>query len=223
MKIFRELHVVAPSNQALSWSDLIGRVQAKLDLGWSRDIESEGNWARDYQTKPPFSFRCTKQGRREEARLYLGCSETRMHVFNVVPQSVQRLSIEQYNLIVAEFCERFVRPVAEPQGFRVELSADERQIDEVLPSGAARLLHQFSAAANKGTGSAHPYDKRRWFDFLIEAYKSGASLDSYTLRRWLIEEENWPDELATNLVEEYEFARSLLTQFDQKSANEPGN
>ncbi len=176
MKIFRELHVVAPSNQALSWSDLIGRVQAKLDLGWSRDIESEGNWARDYQTKPPFCFRCTKQGRREEARLYLGCSETRMHVFNVVPQSVQRL-----------------------------------------------LLHQFSAAANKGTGSAHPYDKRRWFDFLIEAYKSGASLDSYTLRRWLIEEENWPDELATNLVEEYEFARSLLTQFDQKSANEPGN
>src|SRR5712692_4331891 len=103
MNIFRELHIVAPANRVPSWSDLIERVQARLDLGWSRDVESEKKWARDYRTTPPFCFRCSKQGGgREEARVYLGCSDKRMHVFNVVPQSVPRLSIDQYNFIVTE-------------------------------------------------------------------------------------------------------------------------
>jgi hypothetical protein len=80
----------------------------------------------------------------------------------------------------------------------------------------AQLLHHFSVLANKSTGATHPSDERRWFEFIGAAHREDASLDDRTLERWLREEEDWPEDVASELAAEYEKARSLLKFYDPK-------
>ena len=79
---------------------------------------------------------------------------------------------------------------------------------------AADALHLFSVMANKATGSSHPMDAHRWRDFLIADHKANGCLDSYNLRRWLVEVEDWPFEEAQDLISDREKAVELLEHYD---------
>jgi hypothetical protein len=59
-------------------------------------------------------------------------------------------------------------------------------------------------------------DRERWFDFLIALHRSGENPDVGLLERWLVEDEQWPDDIASELVSEYELARDLLSRFDPR-------
>jgi hypothetical protein len=128
----------------------------------------------------------------------------------VVPQQQHQLTYREYNGILEEFCERLLRPIAERSGLRVELSATQADLRHWLSAGAAERLRRFSALANKSTGASHPSDRERWNDFVVAAHRDGSNLDATTLRRWLIEVEGWPPEVADQLAIEYEYGRELL-------------
>ena len=74
----------------------------------------------------------------------------------------------------------------------MEISKRERPITHWTSQEAADALRMFSVGANKSTGSSHPSDQERWFQFLFAAYRAQGEFDPYLLRRWLEEVEKWP-------------------------------
>jgi hypothetical protein len=130
---------------------------------------------------------------------------------NVVPLDVGSFSYGEYNAVLKKFCDEIVRPSSRKTGAEVELTEDHADLSRWLSEPAARKLRAFSRLANKSTGASHPYDQKRWLDFIVEAHKEETSLDASTLRRWLIEVEGWAPDVADQLAAEFEFGGELLT------------
>lgn len=74
-------------------------------------------------------------------------------------------------------------------------------------------LKCFSGCANKSNGGAHPRDRQRFNDFIVQAHYENSSLDDFTLRELLIDE-GWSERHADDLSSKYCFARDLLKQYD---------
>lgn len=196
---------------------LIAQIEGRLSNGWFRNIAREGDLQRCVLTKM-YCFTCSKMGEREAASLYLARAQdpstALLRVSNIVPTDIGKLSYDQYNLIVSEFHDRYVRPVCESLNVRVSLSQPEQTLENWISPELANRLRAFSRLANKSTGSSHPYDRQRWCDFLIALHGARESLDTALLERWLIEEENWPEDTTSDLISEFEFSQDLLKQVD---------
>jgi hypothetical protein len=209
MEIFRDLYIHGSGEQVAA---MIAEVERSPSGGWTRDSVAEARM-RSIATDGPatYCFSCTQEAGRPAAMVFLAEKEPGLYsVSNVVPQRQHQLSYREYNGILEEFCERLLRPPAERAGWRIELTATEADLRHWLSPGAAERLRRFSASANKSTGASHPSDRERWNDFVVAAHRDRGSLDSSTLRRWLIEVEGWPPEVADQLAIEYEYGRELL-------------
>jgi hypothetical protein len=202
LEVFRELEVTGDTSVL---DDFIDRVSRALPHGWSR------NRAREKDVKligghQLFAFHCNDVGRWPAANLFLARDSDRFKVTNIVPEKTGSLSRSQYNAVLSEFAEQAIRPTASALGLEVSVTDEHAPITRWLSKEAAQLLRQFSKNANKGTGSSHPLDFNRWAAFLIQAHRDGSELDAQTLLRWLVEEENWPEDTADSLAVEYEFS-----------------
>ncbi len=216
MDIFQEL-VVKGSPGGLS--SFVGHLKLPGDSGWSRrpDLEKELSAMSPGEPESP-CFSVPERGGRPAAYLWLAFRDghpDEMYVPNVVPcDSALRLSHEEYNAIVGEFFRVVAMPTAEKAHVSVALSKALFQVEDFVSPDTAKRLRSFSRLANRSTGSSHPNDQRRWFDFITAAHLEAASLDSHMLGRWLHEEEGWSDERATQLAIEYETGRALLAHHD---------
>jgi len=130
-------------------------------------------------------------------------------VSNIVPHDQGELSYEEYNAIVEDFY-RFAGPIAARHGARAEMTAPQADLERWLTQEAADKLRLFCGLANKRTGSSHPMDRERWYDFLVTADEAGADFSASMLARWLTEAGGWDEGTAGKLAAEYEFARGLL-------------
>lgn len=216
MKRFRNLTITGALAQLQHLAHAACRA---LPANWHHDLEAEerlrslsGDGAGGYafardgdNTIPPIG-------------LLVMLEESRLWVPNIVPRETGQISIEQYNLVLLEFAS-FVEPLLQTfPGLRIEISDDRVGITEWVSPQAAELLKRFSTLANMSTGSAHPYDFKRWALFIVRTHKEGSKLYPDDLRQWLIEGLGWPPERADKLALEYEFARSLLEAYDQDEA-----
>jgi len=133
------------------------------------------------------------------------------------------------NSSFTSFRERPSIPPTAESGTRREASSAHGVLEANLPEEVIDRLRQFSAAANKAAGSLHPQDqrrwlqfipaahKRRWLQFIAAAHKRRCSPSPEVLARWLAEEEHWPADIASRLVEEYEFGLELLSVYDSQA------
>jgi hypothetical protein len=217
VKVHQEL-TIGPLNRDQE-AALVSRLENRLANGWSRNKDREEEMSRTIVSSKLYCFRCNKKNKREAASLYLARagdpSADLLYVSNIVPTDLRELTYDQYNFILCEFHERFAKPVGDSMGIRVELSRAEQTLEDWLSPQLANLLKLFSHAANKSTGSSHPMDRERWFDFLIAIHRAREHLDTGLLERWLVEEEKWPDDVAFDLICEFEFSQGLLRRFDR--------
>ncbi len=209
MDVYRELQISGDPSELPS---LVGSIESSLANGWVRDKQAElrakdpvnGNGRR-------FCFSCEKTRERRAALLVLSeKSPGVLYVPNIIPTDGDRLSRGEYNRIIEEFCDRFVRPLAENSGVTVDMTGAQADLETWLSPTAAEKLRRFSAMANKSTGSSHPSDQERWLDFIVTTFREGGKLDESLLRRWLLESERWPEEIASDLTSEYQFGLDLL-------------
>ena len=135
-------------------------------------------------------------------------------VTNIVPLENGELGVTGYNDALNDFKDRIVTPASMDSGFSVKITPREQSIADWTSKEAADALHRFSGGANKFTGSGHPSDRKRWLEFLMSAYKSKTKLDPELLERWLVEVEEWPPDVASRLVIQYEFGLDLLNEYD---------
>lgn len=140
--------------------------------------------------------------------------KARYSVPNIIPnqQANANLTFDQYNSILQEF-KRFVTPIAARHGLSVDLTDSRFNIADHLSPESVRRLHGFSNAANKSTGSGHPMDRQRWFDFVIQTHRDGCDA-SPVLGRYLVEGLGWGEGIAFDLVCEYEIALCVLERYD---------
>lgn len=207
MEVFRELLIRGTPAQLAS---TLSAIESSLADGWSRCAVPRIAGV-SMLTMPSHGFACARAGRRPAATLFIAeKSPELLYVSNIVPQDERQLGYGDYNRILEEFCQRFVRPSAERTGVAVELTDAQAELEHWLSPAAAEKLRNFSAQANRSTGSAHPIDHERWMDFLVAAHRESSNLDGVSLRRWLIETEGWPTEVAVQLVSEYEIGRDVL-------------
>jgi hypothetical protein len=214
VKTFRRLTIErGPSNEEPDIKAFVEAIMPMLENGWSRDPQREQELKSGHSLEL-YCFACSRKNKRKAARLFLSSSGGCLWVTNIVPAEANELSYDEYNLIMCEFNERFAKPAAERLGFRTVLTGDEERIEDFLTAPTAELLRAYSKSGYEG-GSSLPADRERWIRFLIAAHEEGARLDPYTLRRWLAEEEHWWEDSASELADEYEFARALLAEYDR--------
>jgi hypothetical protein len=212
MKVFRELELRGAQAKL---SQLVETIEGLLADGWMRDFDQESKVS-PAATSEMYCFSCTKNLGREAASLWLAYrDQNTLYVSNIIPTETKRLDFDQYNSVLREFYDKFAQVAAEQIGMDHQLTPATKQIEDWVSEETATKLKVFSASANKSTGSSHPLDEQRWFGFLIAAHSEATTLDAGKLRRWLIEDEGWPEDVAYDLSVEYEFARSLLAFYDE--------
>ena len=135
-------------------------------------------------------------------------------VSNIVPLETHQLAHAQYNDALQDFRARIVEPTANALGLTIEATAGEQSPEDWMSPDSVGRLERFSRNANKSTGSSHPFDRERWYAFIIGLHFERCEVDTEKLARWLGDVEHWSDEAALDLVIEYEFGRDLLKQYD---------
>ena len=212
LEMFKELIIRGDPREI---AELTQDLQTARVLGWVHDKEAQErvNELPRTQERDTFVFKWNGQNL-PSAKLFLMRDNDDLKVVNIVPSESGRLTKPQYNSLLDDFAERFVKPLASKRGLRLETSPSHRDISDWLSPRAKRSLEAFSRCANKGTGSAHPSDNDRWLNFIIQVHQDGCSLNSSLLERWLIEEENWPLDVASDLAIEFEQGINLLVVYD---------
>lgn len=217
MKVFRELKIQGDPDQLTALGEAIAATSAD---GWTRDIGAEDSMKR--LTRPvgheAYAFMCLRLGHRPAATVFLIRKESdTFSVPNIIPHDQHQLSFDEYNTILEEFARTFVEPLASRFGAEVHISESEADLERWLSEETAEKLRHFSRVANKWSGSRHPADRNRWFEFLTAAHQEQAAFPADLLVRWLHEIGGWSPETANELAGEYEFARGLLTFADREA------
>jgi hypothetical protein len=220
MQVFRNLFIRGEPDRLAA---TVAEVERTLGEGWFHDRETENRLAALPTVGQSSCFGCFDDGIRPDARCRPGATVIltakgpgELYISNVIPHSRRQLDYDQYNRIVTEFYERFVLPAAATTGVVAELTDTQADLGRWLSDAAARKLRDFSSSANKGTGASLPQDRERWNNFVLAAHQDRSSLDASTLRRWLVEVEDWPPEVAEQLAIEYQYGRELLAYAEEQ-------
>jgi len=205
MKVFRDLYIKLNGARI---EELIEQFTERCGDHWHRALDREKDVGS--MGEKAFSFEHTAGDGLERAGLSLFQKEDdTWYVPNIIPLDSSQLSHEQYNRILENFLESIVCPSITGLPVTAELTGDVLFLKDVVGEDVAALLHTFSVLANKSTGSAHPCDRNRWFDFLLAVQRKHISLNTDLLIHSLMEE-GWSEDRAHDLAIEYEFAIGLL-------------
>jgi hypothetical protein len=213
MEVFRDLYVIVEPDRMAAIAD---RIERSAPAGWARDRAAEGRMrsAPVLTHRPVFCFTCIQDGRPSATLVLSQKDPATFSVSNIIPVTKHQFTHREYNAILEDFYERVLQPYSGPAGMTATLTGSHADLEHWMPAEAAEKLRRFSACANRGTGSAHPRDRDRWNEFVVAAHQDGSRMGASDLRRWLIEVEGWPPEVADQLALEYEYGRELLAFAD---------
>ena len=163
MKTYSELCFYGTSDQILSFKKDIKQFVTE---DWNYNIDK--NTIAEYLT-------FTYTGDKEENAMVCICDskyngEPCYRIVNIVPLNTDELSMEQYNHLVKLFYEDIISKYKEVYR-ELEIVGPTSDIFDpcdVISQTALRKLELFCNMANKSTGSSHPCDQERWFDFICQ-------------------------------------------------------
>lgn len=213
MKVYQNLEILGSQPEL---DRFIVELDSRLTGGWCRDHARERE-VHSAALGPMYCYAYEGDPERPASKLWIAPKNAAsVHVSNILPEQLRSLTYDQYNGILQHFNERCASHAAFAAGVSIKLSSPELRIEDFLSLSAAALLRTFSRHANRMV--LHPMDRQRWNEFLTAAYQEGASFPPELLVRWLVEEERWPEDEASNLAIEFEHARELLAVFDSRHA-----
>ncbi|WP_283756401.1 hypothetical protein [Roseofilum casamattae] len=199
----------------------IALIERNLKDGWSTEPEMATQTTSRFLPrggKKYIVFSCSANTSRRAATLWLIPDENDyLYVCNIVPSKGGHLSEDEYNVILEEFLTKFVEPAALELNIQVITTPSERTIDNAMSPEMSELLKRFSDGANKSSGGTHPYDERRFFNFIIQAHQEKSLLDETKLCGLLMEDD-WSEEDARELSSKYCFSRDLLNHYERSLA-----
>ena len=131
-----------------------------------------------------------------EVSIYYGPDSWRegyIKVGNIVPLSKNQLTIDEYNHVLDLFYTDIARPDCELHEKIKIVGPTSEQFDphNYITDEALKKLTLFCNTANKSTGSSHPSDEERWFDFICQTVDDNRVFDYDTLFKFLTDEDYW--------------------------------
>jgi len=150
-----------------------------------------------------------------EGYVWFGQWKSTIEVFNIVPVKTGILSYSDYNEILRQFYELFIKTEIVDLNFEIEYTKSNKSLEELAGQEVAKALKLFSLEANKTTGHSHPMDSERWKYFICLAHRVSNELGVEELVRWLKEEGDWTDDKAWELGLDYEYSMDLLKYYDE--------
>ena len=135
---------------------------------------------------------------------------------NIVPEELHQLDARLYNDALEDFQISVVNSAESTILVRCETTPRHQTLASWTSEEAAKKLRYFSSAAPKHSALGHPSDEERWRQFVSIAYDSSSGeLDPALLRRWLVEVDQWPEELASELATDWDRSRNQLKAWTQ--------
>jgi hypothetical protein len=205
MKTFRDLFINLNGHTI---EELIGKLTQQCSTPWVRAVDREKDLhAFDSQM---YCFVRNADENFPKAALVLADKEDdKWYVPNIVPAESGELGIDNYNGILLDFEKSVLRPALTGMTVTTIITNDHISITDIAGKDVEKALERFSALANKSTGSSHPSDKERWFQFLVMANQKEGRITTDLVRQTLLDQ-GWSSDRAYELMLEYEFARDLL-------------
>lgn len=186
MKTYRELYFKGTEKQLLEFVNEIG----EYAVGSWKLVKQSERWKEyiffDYLGELVDKARVS---------IYLGDNilKGELMVGNIVPLEKSELSVDEYNTVLLKFYEDIIKPYKE-NGTELNIlqpSDDVFEPTSIISETALKKLKMFCYNANKSTGSSHPYDRERWFDFICQTVDDDRMFDSSTLASFLQDENYW--------------------------------
>ena len=213
IEVFQDLTFYVPEASREAFREAL---IAQADGGWSHNTDSEKKITQVFGSdEDVIVFTRTADENVDAVSLFLFSCDEGYRVTNIVPLEQHELGQRRYNIALVNFIQQVGEPVVSKFGFSTDLTSSEQSLDDWMSETTASALRSFSALANKGTGSSHPLDRKRWFKFLISLHNDHGNFDTDRLARWLIEVEGWGEDAARDLVGECDFALQILNAYDQ--------
>lgn len=177
-----------------------------------------GDWKQGNDSKFKENFivftYCGNEVHKASVFLYIkNIDKSEFKVTNIVPMEKNSLNYDEYNEVLDKCSNDCIIPCANACGLSYKVTSENVDLENYMSKESARKLKMFSSAANKSTGSSHPCDQERWHEFICQTMKDGDKNVISILGRWLVEEEGWDDEHASELVIEYEQGIALLEYY----------
>lgn len=206
MKIFRELKIGRDSMQI---NHFINHINNYVNGDWQYEYDGEYLFF-DYTGNHLPQSRISIYANKQQSGF--------LRVGNIIPLQKAILSVEEYNKILLKFYEDIILPFknANPDVIIDGPSDDTFDPLQIISKSALEKLKRFSNIANKSTGSAHPNDRERWFDFICQTVDDDKIFDYDILKPFLQDESFWGKNKAWNelfseqLAEEYELCCEIL-------------
>lgn len=212
--VFQELHL----ESSLDPMELRKALLRAVEAPWAHAKEQEKLLSRSMPIRGDvIVFSRKKTDGLEACLLSLVLDGRGFKVANIVPREARELGIDKYNRLLVDFAQRVVMRAAMQSPIHVVPSEPSLSLSDLVGKQAVRALEAFLSGANKATGSSHPSDRKRWFEFLVAVHREGMRPDGEAFERWLLEVENWPSDTAEQLVGELQFGLALLAYQDHSS------
>lgn len=207
IRLFRELKLSSPSGVGALKQALV----VSADQPWTHSIEAEEQLYRGYPRDIAVAL-FSREGPNglEPCTLTLLQDLDSLKLTNILPRNISELGPARYNALLNDFLFKVVQPARKLVEIHVGIGDEFLSLQTLLGPRAASALEAFSHGANKATGSSHPLDRTRWFDFLLAVDQSPRRPDLEQILRWLIESEGWSEETALELIRECQFGLDLL-------------
>lgn len=206
MKTFRDLYI---SLNGTDFEELPSLFESYCRPPWSRMEDKEGGLG--LSGPQPYCYESDGSSGLSPAALFLfQKAPGTWYVSNIVPTQASELNYDEYNSVLEHFFEHVVKPAISDTKIRAEITTNEISIGSVAGKEVEDALKRFSNLANKSTGSSHPLDRERWFEFLLLAHDAHSTLDVDLVIRSLMEM-GWADDRAHDLGVQYEFSQDLLS------------
>ena len=208
IEVMQDLHLHCSQDQETYFR---GALDRQSTPPWRHATEKEKELAETSSNIPQYlMFERTREDDLAAAAVALCKSSDGYRVVNIIPLEVHQLGVTAYNDLLNDFIDRVVVPASNEFQFDFRYTERRQTLTDWISEDAATALHKFSLAANKSTGAGHPSDRQRWFEFLSAVYKNHTKLDTELLGRWLVEVEDWPPEMADDLVDKYQYSMDFL-------------
>jgi len=135
-------------------------------------------------------------------------------VFNIIPLLGNSLDYDQYNFLLNEFYKKFIENLAKKYNAKIVISEPIKKLINTIGEDAYNALESFSIGANKTTGNTHPFDFKRWCEFIFIIFRNDIEIGVDELIFWL-EENGWDSDMANRLGLEFEYSLNLLKNYER--------
>lgn len=210
MKTYRELYIYL---NGISIKEFSERLTSQCKSPWQRRQDKEDNL--NLSKEKLLCFESVDDNSILSAGLFIfPKGKDTWWISNIVPTRLNELNYDQYNRILEHFFENIVQPAIIGTSVEAKLTDNEINVSNVAGLEVENALIRFSSLANKSTGSSHPCDRDRWFQFILLAYKSKSNLNTDLVIRALVEL-GWSEERSIELGLQFEFAIDLLAYIQE--------